>query len=151
MKKETIVNNYYHLFLRAEIKKFPLKGTSEEDLIVQKVKNLISAIGMKCYIEPVAKYMTEPSNLGMTFIAGIETSHLTGHWFECSGIVQIDLFTCGQLEQKQINELLLWIKEYEPTEIDLQVFDRRNRELQQLADLSYDAGVYDSSLLETEE
>ena len=113
---------HLHILIRAECEKSP--GPLDELLIENRVKKLIKDIDMNVFMDPKAKYMPDAGNAGMTFVAGLETSHMAAHFFEeaadeimnypGSVLLQSCTYTCGCLDTYQIKTILEFIKEYEP-------------------------------------
>ena len=110
-----------HIIIRAEVKNPPLC----EETISQSVQNLIDRIGMKLLMGPYAKYVNIEGNRGLTVACIIETSHIVLHsWDEMSpGIVQLDVYTCGELDTNIVFE---WLKQFEPVKLDYKYIDREN-------------------------
>jgi len=124
--------NHLHLFLRAECQKSP--GAGDEQKIYNDVTKLIHAIGMKVFMEPKVKYMPDLGNEGLTYIAGLETSHTSGHYWDKpdhtimkypgSTLLQADLYTCGCMDENEIKTILAYIAEYKPKLLNVAIFDR---------------------------
>ncbi len=93
-----------HLIVRAELHNIP----KHEQTIIDWTNNLIRDIGMKVMLGPYAKYCSMPGNKGTTCIAIIETSHVALHiWDEPKpNLVQLDVYTCGELEKELIFDAL---------------------------------------------
>ena len=108
-----------HVIIRAEV----LNPPTDEKLVSNSVKTLIELIGMKLLMGPYAKYVTMPSNRGLTVAAIIETSHIVMHtWDECDpAVIQLDVYTCGSFDP---NIVFTWLEQYQPTKIDYKYIDR---------------------------
>jgi S-adenosylmethionine/arginine decarboxylase-like enzyme len=137
--------NHLHLLVRAETATAPKE--SEVDLIICQLNDLVYNIDMKVYMEPRAKYMTDVHNLGMTGIVGLETSHLSVHFFEkpnvdtmtykSANLVQLCCFTCGDLSTKQISAVIDFLNYYQLLKFNAMIIDR-NQELKIINEISFD-------------
>ena len=69
-------------------------------VIAEFVKELVDAIGMKAYGEPVLKHFAEhvPEAAGYSLVQLIETSAITGHFCDKSGDAYIDIFSCRDFD-----------------------------------------------------
>jgi S-adenosylmethionine/arginine decarboxylase-like enzyme len=124
--------NHLHLFIRAECETAP--GPCDEELICRKVSSLIRGIGMQVFMEPKAKYLFDAGNEGLTYIAGLETSHTSGHFWDSPDsnimkypggtLFQGDCYTCGCLGTDEIKKVLNFISEYKPYNVAISIFDR---------------------------
>jgi S-adenosylmethionine/arginine decarboxylase-like enzyme len=110
-----------HIIIRAEVLEPPVC----ENKITESIKILINNIGMKLLMGPYAKYVNVKGNRGLTVASIIETSHIILHsWDEMSpGIVQLDVYTCGELDTNVVFE---WLKQFQPVKIDYKYIDREN-------------------------
>lgn len=100
------------------------KPPTDVDVVKQFMRDLVEAIGMKRLIEPQAVYVEAVGNKGMTSCVLIETSHIAWHvWDEESpGLLQFDLYTCGDLIADQVLEI---VKDFFGlTTYSMKVFDR---------------------------
>ena len=124
--------NHLHLLLRAECERSP--GPGDEQKIYFRVIKLIHEIGMEIFMEPKVKYMPDLGNEGLTYIAGLETSHTSGHFWDKpdqsimkypgSTLLQADLYTCGLMTESEIKTILSFINEYNPKLVNVAIFDR---------------------------
>jgi S-adenosylmethionine/arginine decarboxylase-like enzyme len=64
-------------------------------------------------------------NRGLTCVAIIETSHIALHvWDESApALMQLDVYTCGQLDPYQVVEAL---KIWEPVKVEMKYLDREH-------------------------
>ncbi len=85
-----------------------LNPPTEEQLVIDWMRNLVESIDMKVIQGPYASYVTAEGNRGLTAVVMIETSHIAMHiWDEDKpSKVQFDLYTCGELPVKQVLENL---------------------------------------------
>ncbi len=76
----------------------------DEEKLKQWLRDLVSDIGMKIVMGPMAFYVNKEGNRGVTAIVGIETSHIAIHvWDEPTpALVQFDLYTCSTLPVKDV-------------------------------------------------
>jgi S-adenosylmethionine/arginine decarboxylase-like enzyme len=88
--------------------------------------NLVEKIDMKIIKGPFASYVNVEGNRGLTGVVMIETSHIAFHiWDEVRpGLVQFDLYTCGQLELDKV--ISLFKDTFEVDSLDYVLFDREN-------------------------
>lgn len=70
------------------------------EVISEFVKELVAAIGMKAYGEPLLKHFAEhvPEAAGYSLVQLIETSAITGHFCDKSGDAYIDIFSCKDFD-----------------------------------------------------
>jgi S-adenosylmethionine/arginine decarboxylase-like enzyme len=111
-----------HLLVNAKVKD-PMK--SEEEAI-SFLKNLVDRINMKIIKGPFASYVDKPGNRGLTAIVMIETSHIAFHIWdeEDPGLMQFDLYTCGELDLRSV--LLALGKDFNIQTLEYNLFDREN-------------------------
>ncbi len=85
-----------------------LNPPTDEQLVIDWMRNLVESIDMKVIQGPYASYVTAEGNRGLTAVVMIETSHIAMHiWDEDKpSKVQFDLYTCGELPVKQVLENL---------------------------------------------
>jgi S-adenosylmethionine/arginine decarboxylase-like enzyme len=81
---------------------------------------------MKIIKGPFAAYVDKDGNKGLTAIVMIETSHIAFHiWDEVDpGLIQFDLYTCGQLELDRV--ISLFKKTFDVVNMDYVLFDREH-------------------------
>jgi len=123
---------HLHILLRAECSLAP--GINDEQKIYHKVINLISDIGMNVFMDPKVKYMGDVGNEGLSFTAGLETSHMSYHSWEKpessflsiqnSTLHQMDCYTCGSLDKQQVKKIFEFLSEYEPKCLNSVIFNR---------------------------
>lgn len=111
-----------HLLVNAKVKD-PINTEAQG---IDFLTNLVNQIDMKIIKGPFASYVDKDGNRGLTAIVMIETSHIAFHiWDEMDpGLIQFDLYTCGQLE---LNKVISLFKEtFNLVEMDYVLFDREN-------------------------
>ncbi len=76
-----------------------LNPPTDEQLVINWMRELVESIDMKVIQGPYASYVTAEGNRGLTATVMIETSHIAMHiWDEDKpSKVQFDLYTCGKL------------------------------------------------------
>lgn len=64
------------------------------------LKELVDAIGMKAYGDPVIAYFAthDPGKGGYTIMQMIETSSITGHFVTSTGEAYVDVFSCLEFD-----------------------------------------------------
>jgi|TARA_B000000557_G_C20574152_1_gene358509 S-adenosylmethionine/arginine decarboxylase-like enzyme len=109
-----------HLIIRAETNKTP----TDPAWAHQWLTKLVKKIGMKICQGPITAYVNVPGNKGLTGLVVIETSHIALHcWDEDTpGLLQLDVYTCGPLDEQIIfNEL----KQFDPVCVEYKYLDRK--------------------------
>jgi S-adenosylmethionine/arginine decarboxylase-like enzyme len=111
--------------VRAEVHRPPTNLDAAKAWLLR----LIDAVGMTLATgpeaNPIAYYCDTPGNRGLTASAIIETSNITLHtWDEASpGELQLDLFTCGDLDTETA---LGFLDEFGPERVDHLLINRRD-------------------------
>lgn len=119
----TKIPAHNHAIIRAEVKK-PIINVAG---IIYWTKDLIKDIGMELSEtssgNPIAAYIDDENNRGVTCAALIKTSHIAVHiWDEPDpALVQLDVYTCSELPMKKVEESLQIMK---PQKIEYKVFNR---------------------------
>lgn len=137
---------HLHIILRAECHTSP--GPQDEQLIYDKVVKLVDDIGMKVFMKPNVIYMPDVGNEGLTYVVGLETSHSAGHFWDLpsnsfmkyknSTLLNSDIYTCGCMGLKEIQEFLRFVGEYSPKLISAKVIDRSCNEMPTVFVINYD-------------
>jgi len=98
----------------------------EESDAIAFLQDLVDKIDMKIIKGPFAAYVDKDGNKGLTAIVMIETSHIAFHiWDEVDpGLIQFDLYTCGQLELDRV--ISLFKETFDVVNMDYVLFDREN-------------------------
>jgi S-adenosylmethionine/arginine decarboxylase-like enzyme len=111
-----------HLLVNAKVKS-PMK---EESAAIAFLQDLVDKIDMKIIKGPFAAYVDKDGNKGLTAIVMIETSHIAFHiWDEVDpGLIQFDLYTCGQLELDRV--ISLFKETFDVVNMDYVLFDREH-------------------------
>jgi S-adenosylmethionine/arginine decarboxylase-like enzyme len=111
-----------HLLVNAKVKD-PI-ATEQEG--IDFLTNLVNQIDMKIIKGPFASYVDKDGNKGLTAIVMIETSHIAFHiWDEVDpGLIQFDLYTCGQLELDKV--LDLFKETFNVVNMEYVLYDREN-------------------------
>ena len=111
-----------HLLVNAKVN----NSVMSEAQGIEFLTNLVDKIDMKIIKGPFASYVNVEGNRGLTGIVMIETSHIAFHiWDEVRpGLVQFDLYTCGQLELD--NVISLFKDTFDVVSLDYVLFDREN-------------------------
>lgn len=88
--------------------------------------DLVQRIDMKIIQGPYASYVNATGNRGLTAFVMIETSHIAFHiWDEPNpGMLQFDLYTCGNLNKGTVIEALM--DYFDIVSLEYQLFDREN-------------------------
>lgn len=77
------------------------------------------------YPTVVAKYEKYPDKAGVSGWIGLTSSGIQIHSIEWSHFSTIDIYTCGKLEQPEIDKAILFIKEiFGCKKVDYKVVDR---------------------------
>ncbi len=131
-----------HVIIRAETKFAPHQHIEIEKHLNVTVERLIKQIGMKVVLPARAVWVGSDGNEGYTGQAGLETSHFTYHiwnkpeegilqWSDARSLFQVDLYTCGCLDDEQIDMIIAWINKWSIVSLDTMYLDR-SRELKQI-------------------
>ena len=126
---------HHHLLLRIETIICPQE--SDKESMVYMIHQLVKDISMKPLGKQEVFYVREPkSNEGLTAIQVIETSHIAFHFWKnpdksilkskkSKCLLQMDVYTCSSLNNKQISVLLNEIGRFLPTHADITLLNRR--------------------------
>ena len=107
-----------------------LKGTikhapqSDEISYVEEwLKGFAKAQGMEIAGGPIASYVLDEGNRGMTAACLIKTSHIAFHiWDEKNPpVIQFDFYTCGEMKKESVIKCIdsgFGLKEYEVKVLD---------------------------------
>jgi S-adenosylmethionine/arginine decarboxylase-like enzyme len=111
-----------HLLVNAKVTN-PVKSEAQG---IEFLTNLVEKIDMKIIKGPFASYVNKEGNRGLTGIVMIETSHIAFHiWDEVRpGLVQFDLYTCGELDLQKV--LSIFKETFEVASLEYILFDREN-------------------------
>jgi len=111
-----------HLLVNAKVTN-PVKSEAQG---IEFLTNLVEKIDMKIIKGPFCSYVNKEGNRGLTGIVMIETSHIAFHiWDEVRpGLVQFDLYTCGELDLQKV--LSIFKETFEVSSLEYILFDREN-------------------------
>ena len=109
-----------HLIVRAEANKVP----TDEEILINWLKEFIDFIGMKILMGPYVKYCKMEGNRGITGIAVIETSHIAIHiWDEpVPALIQMDVYSCADFDPYKIANKIK--EDFEIIKIDYKYLNR---------------------------
>lgn len=118
-----MIIQHKHLLVRAEVSSPP--GEFEIDFMHDWFNGLVKALSMKIMSGPHVEYCRMPGNRGITGVCIIESSHISFHgWDEVSpGLLQIDVYTCGDLDPKTVFQFL---DPFDPVKIEYKYLDREH-------------------------
>jgi len=122
MKNITPVKpQHKHLIVRAKVQD-PLTDPNKTVIWMEELAKLIN---MKIIMGPFAKRVEVAGNVGVTAIAGIETSHMALHVWEEEDppLMQLDVYTCGEMNH---NIVFMHMKQFIPTELECLLLDREH-------------------------
>jgi S-adenosylmethionine/arginine decarboxylase-like enzyme len=126
---------HHHLLLRLETRKCPDETSVQKES--KRIKRLVRDLGMQQLDTPRMYYIKEPAyNSGLTGIVPIQTSHIAFHFWsspdshilqnkKSNCLLQLDIYTCGALPHNVVPILLNELEEYEPTNLDCTIFNRK--------------------------
>lgn len=111
-----------HLLVNAKVN----NAVKSEAQGIEFLSDLVEKIDMKIIKGPFASYVNKEGNRGLTGIVMIETSHIAFHiWDEVRpGLVQFDLYTCGELNLEKV--LGIFKETFEVASLEYVLFDREN-------------------------
>ncbi len=109
-----------HLIVRAELGYCP----DNVEWVKEWLTHLVDIIGMKILAGPiVARVDNVEGNIGCTGVVVIETSHIAVHFWEETGLMQLDVYTCGAFDKTIIFSELECL---EPTKVEFMFLDREH-------------------------
>jgi S-adenosylmethionine/arginine decarboxylase-like enzyme len=84
------------------------EAVCSHEVLGEFVKNLVEAIQMKAYGEPIIEHFADhiPEAAGYTLVQLIETSSITGHFCDKSGDAYIDVFACKKFDVDTVVDLV---------------------------------------------
>ena len=120
--KDILMIYHKHLLVNAKIK----NPINTEQQGIDFLTNLVNQIDMKIIKGPFASYVNKEGNRGLTGIVMIETSHIAFHiWDEIRpGLIQFDLYTCGQLELDKV--ISIFKETFNVASLEYVLFDREH-------------------------
>lgn len=101
------------------------------------IREVVKDINMKPLGNQEVFYLSKPKyNEGLTAIQVIETSHIAFHFWKNPDkeilksnnshcLLQLDVYTCGTLNSKQIKTILTELSRFEPTHADITLLNRK--------------------------
>ena len=102
----------------------PMERVTSEENIRLFIDNIVSAIDMKSYGEPmIAHFATHNADAsGYSFCQMIETSNISGHFSDKTGDCYIDVFSCKEYD----TDLAIGAIEdfFRPEEVKMRYFER---------------------------
>lgn len=111
-----------HLLVNAKVN----NAVKSEAQGIEFLRDLVERIDMKIIKGPFSSYVNKEGNRGLTGVVMIETSHIAFHiWDEVRpGLVQFDLYTCGQLELDRV--ISIFKETFDVASLDYVLFDREH-------------------------
>ena len=137
MRKTRKNIHHHHMLVRMESILHPSKAHIPE--IRKLIQTIVKELGMQLIGSPHVYYVDSPaSNKGITSASSIMTSHISFHYWDTpeSGVLlnpksksllQMDLYTCGNLSKEQAGIVLQHLERYIPTRIDIDILNRKSR------------------------
>jgi len=126
---------HHHLLLRVETATCPQECDKEK--MGTMIREVVKDIDMKPLGSQEVFYVSKPKyNEGLTAIQVIETSHIAFHFWKNPNrnilksktsrcLLQLDVYTCGTLNSKQIKTILTELSRFEPTHADITLLNRK--------------------------
>ena len=126
---------HHHLLLRVETASCPQE--SDKEKMGTMIRQVVQDINMKPLGKQEVFYVNKPRyNEGLTAIQVIETSHIAFHFWknpdrnilkakDSNCLLQLDVYTCGTLNSKQIKTILTELSRFEPTHADVTLLNRK--------------------------
>jgi S-adenosylmethionine decarboxylase len=102
----------------------PMEMATSEKNIREFINEIVSAINMKAYGEPMIAHFAahDADAAGYSFCQMIETSNITGHFSDKTGDCYIDIFSCKEYD---IDVAIGVIKDFfKPQEVKMRYFER---------------------------
>lgn len=97
--------NHKHSLFRLHSNPKDLKDL-ELDVISDTLQYIVERINMNVLMGPFITYCDTVGNLGWTGVVVIETSHLSFHAWEETGLIQADLYSCADFDPEIVAEIL---------------------------------------------
>jgi S-adenosylmethionine/arginine decarboxylase-like enzyme len=69
-------------------------------------KELVDRIDMKAYGEPIIRHFGDGNKSGYTLVQLIETSNIIAHFAEESNDAYIDVFSCKDFHQRDVEDVI---------------------------------------------
>lgn len=141
---------HHHLLLRMELETCPEKKDKRE--VTDIMESMLNDLNMKALSKPHIYYVTTPHcNEGLTAIIPIQTSHLAFHFWKYPDadilhndrsrcLLELDIYTCGALSMKHVQDVVAHLTPYRPTHADLHLFNRKTS-LQTVKQLQWNGKV----------
>src|SRR5262245_62704935 len=104
-----------------------LEAIRSADVIRRFARELVEAIQMKAYGEPLLAHFAEhsPKACGWTLVQLIEPSSITGHFCDNSGDAYLDVFSCQEFDVATVVDLVR--ATFEPQHMSTRVLLRQAR------------------------
>jgi S-adenosylmethionine/arginine decarboxylase-like enzyme len=85
-----------------------LEAIQSADVIAKFSRDLVQAIDMKAYGEPLLAHFADhlPKAVGWTLVQLIETSSITGHFCDITGDAYLDVFSCKEFDVQTVIDLV---------------------------------------------
>ena len=112
---------YHALF---DCQSCPIERITSEENIREFINEIVSAIDMKSYGEPmIAHFATHDADAsGYSFCKMIETSNITGHFSDKTGDCYIDVFSCKEYDTDVAIDVIDDF--FRPDEVKMRYFER---------------------------
>lgn len=113
----------YHLML--DCRHGDIEKVKSRDVIYAFVKELVPAIDMKAFGEPIIEHFAthNPNAGGHSLLQLIETSDITGHFVDINGDFYIDVFSCKDFSIEKVKEVVN--KHFGPEQIKVTYIERQ--------------------------
>ncbi len=111
---------HIHILIKAEID-YP--KALDFDELKDWASELVQEQGLEPVAGPFVSMVTDEGNKGPTGGVHIKTSHLAFHIWEEIGMMQADLYTCGDLD---VDKFLARLAVFGPSSIEYMVLDRQS-------------------------
>jgi S-adenosylmethionine/arginine decarboxylase-like enzyme len=98
-------------------------GIASRDAIYNFTKELVDAIDMTAFGEPIIEYLLpgDPKQ-GYSMLQLITTSNFAGHFMETTGIMYLDVFSCKEYDQQIVIDTVK--KYFDPKKIRVNFITR---------------------------
>lgn len=100
----TIESWGYHLIL--DCARGNKEKIKDEENIIKFTKELVKAIDMVAYGEPIVLNFGSGNKAGFTLFQPIETSQISGHFCNETGDFYLDIFSCKPFEPDIVREMV---------------------------------------------
>jgi S-adenosylmethionine/arginine decarboxylase-like enzyme len=113
------MNTHKHLIVTG----FSRNPPKQPEYIIDYLYDLVEIADMEVFMPPQARYCEDPNNAGVTGTIVITTSHASVHVWDKNGLVQADLYSCKDFNEKKVVEFIKNV--FNLASVEYKVIDRK--------------------------